>query len=55
MIEPWNIRETHWLIDLDDRNAFEQWAIRNRYGDSAYAFRRLLELAGVKDAEKPQQ
>jgi hypothetical protein len=49
--EEWNHREIRLLLDLDDYNAFRRFAFDNKYGDSAYAFRRLLERAGVRAVE----
>jgi hypothetical protein len=46
--EKWDLQIVRWLIDHDDENIFRRWAMDNRYGDSAYAFRRLLELAELR-------
>jgi hypothetical protein len=55
MTEQWDIREAHLLLDINDENAFRRWAIENKYGDSAYAFRRLLEKAGVEPIKKTSE
>lgn len=41
------IEATSLLIDVDDELTFRRWAISHRYGDSAYAFRKLLRKAGL--------
>lgn len=49
--ESWDLRELHLLMDKEDYNTFRKWCMDNHYADSAYGFRRLLELAGLRKAD----
>lgn len=43
------------LLERTDYGIFRRWANENRYGDSAYAFRKLLRLAGLLNAASDDQ
>jgi hypothetical protein len=47
----WKIREMHLIFDLDDYNLWRKWAEGNRFAESAIAFRRLLEKAGLRQGD----